>query len=153
MGLSNLIFGLNVSCILRPVFKVYHSGVVHILFSVFCFSSIYFFKAWFLVKKVGFLVIIFSARKWRERRILHHLAQTLCRNAAFSRRVRVTSDPLSDLRTHHFGLATPLYFIFKTQSKVKPNVDSENFQRGRGERGVENLKFWKYCICTFIDTL
>ena len=43
-----------------------------ILFSVFCFS-IYFLKAWFLVEKVGFLVIIFSARKWRERRILHHL--------------------------------------------------------------------------------
>ena len=46
-----------------------------ILFSVFCFS-IYFLKAWFLVEKVGFLVIIFSARKWRERRILHHLPQS-----------------------------------------------------------------------------
>ena len=31
-----------------------------------------------------------------------------CRKAAFSRRERVTSDPLLDLRTHHFGLATPL---------------------------------------------
>ena len=46
-----------------------------ILFSVFCFS-IYFLKAWFLVEEVGFLVIIFSARKWRERRILHHLPQS-----------------------------------------------------------------------------
>ena len=54
------------------------------------------------------MVIIFSAKKWRERRILHHLPQTPCRKAASSRRVRVTSDPLSDLRTHHFGLATPL---------------------------------------------
>ena len=48
-------------------------AVWDILFSVFCFS-IYFLKAWFSVEKVGFLVIIFSARKWRERRILHHRA-------------------------------------------------------------------------------
>ena len=68
---------------------------------VFCFFSIYFLKAWFLVEKVGFLVIIFSARKWREHRILHHLPQSFCRKA----------DPLSGLRTHHFGLATPLTSI------------------------------------------
>ena len=72
-----------------------------ILFSLFCFS-IYFLKAWFLVEIVGVLVIIFSARKWWERRILHRLPQTPWGKAASSRRVRVTSDPLSDLRTHHF---------------------------------------------------
>ena len=53
-----------------------------ILFSVFWFP-IYVLKAWFLVEKVGFLVIIFSARKWRERKILHHLPKTPCRKAAF----------------------------------------------------------------------
>ena len=46
-----------------------------ILFTMFYFS-IYFLKAWFLVEKVRFLVIIFSARKWRECRILHHLPQS-----------------------------------------------------------------------------
>ena len=51
------------------------------------------------------MVIIFSARKWRERRILHHRPQTPCRKAASSRE---SSDPLSDFRTHHFWLATPL---------------------------------------------
>ena len=49
------------------------------------------------------MVIIFSAKKWRERRILHHIPQTPCRKAASSRRERV-----SDFRTHHFWLATPL---------------------------------------------
>ena len=59
-----------------------------ILFSLFCFS-IYFLKAWFLVEKGGFWVIIFSARKWRERRILHHI-------------------PKTPSGSHHFRLATPL---------------------------------------------
>ena len=36
--------------------------------------------------------------------------KTPCRKAASSRRERVASAPLSDLRTHHFGLATPLNF-------------------------------------------
>ena len=58
---------------------------------------------WNMTLKVGFLFIILSARKWRERRILHELPQTPCRKAASSRR-----DPLSDLSTHHFGLATAL---------------------------------------------
>ena len=33
---------------------------------------------WNMTLKVEFLVIIFSARKWRERRILNHLPQTPC---------------------------------------------------------------------------
>ena len=68
---------------------------------------------WNMTVKVGFLVIIFSARKWRERRILHHLPQIPCRKVASLRREMVTSDPLSDLRTHQFGLATPLKVIIE----------------------------------------
>ena len=124
MGLSDLIFGLNVSC--TGCIPSLRSMIARrdILFSVFCFS-IYLLKAWFSVEKVGVLVIIFSSRKWRERKILHHLPQSFwgpwagpdpCRKAASSRRERVTSDPLSDLRTHHFGLATPLPMCVKWKS-------------------------------------
>ena len=86
--------------------KVYHSRVGHPVFSVLFFNLL--LKSLIFSRKSWVLVIIFSAKKWRERRILHHLSQSPCRKAASSWRERVTNDPLSDLRTHHFGLATPL---------------------------------------------
>jgi hypothetical protein len=47
--------------------------------------------------KLGFRGIIFSARKLRECRILHHLAQTPCRKATSARWGRVTSSPSTRL--------------------------------------------------------
>ena len=92
-----------------PSLKVYHSGVGHPVFSVLIFNlllkSLIFsrksFWSSYLVprngEKAGFY-------------IYPRASETPCRKTASSRRVRVTSDPLSDLRTHHFGLATPQFF-------------------------------------------
>ena len=79
-----------------------------ILFSVFCFS-IYFLKAWFLVEKVGFWSSYLVPRNGENAGFytIYPRASggldTPCSKAASSRRQSV-----SDLRTHHFGLATPL---------------------------------------------
>ena len=110
------------------LFKVYHSEMGHPVFSVLFFNLL--LKSLiFSRKSCGFGHHIQCQEMARSQDFTPFTTELLgamsgpepCRKVASLRRERITSDPLSVLRTHHFGLATPLVTYEKCDTTKKLN--------------------------------